>query len=768
MFDWLFRATPEQFREGEVIFAGAAHWTLVLLAAAAAAVAAWIFCVRKAPSNVPKPTRILLGVLRAFVMASLAALLFHLVLRVPQPQQRSVFTAVVVDDSRSMRIPDAGEQGAPRKTRLEAAHDILGAVEAEGADAQNGLINELSGICPVKLFKFSATGAKIDRVADVTGSGARTSLFAGLNVVGRHLRNVPVAAVVLVTDGADNAGGELLELARHMKLQDRPIYCVGLGDPTPPADYEVLRIQAPRQVRANSSVDVYATIRASGYDAPFHVLLHRNKEELAKIPVTPVADVDVYRIRLTFQADQKGPQTYTVQVPPAADEVIVDNNAQSFPLTVTDNRLPVLYLEGSPREEYRFLRRALFRDKDFRIVSILRVGGPKGFLLQGAEPEDGLDEGFPDSAEKLARFEAIILGDIEADYLGPKKLALIESFVRKHGRGFAMLGGVNSFNLGGYQGTAIERMLPVTLPGPEVGYKRLEFKIVLSEVGYKHPIMQQSPNPLFNRNIWSKAPPLIGYNPIAAVKPGAQVLAANSKTGEPVVVAQNYGAGRSAAFTSGGSWYWQMARAKEDELHERFWKQMVRWLAVGAKAKLTVELNKDLFAPDESVQIQATVLDATLNPDDSATVTALVTDPFNTDPQTLPMRSLLTGQGLYAVGFDPADVGDYAIEVTAELADGTKMSATTTFSVGETLEEFRDPAQKIELLREIAAASGGAYLSADQARDIPGLIERRVQQMKTDQMEHEHKDLWDTPLLFVLLVGALTIEWAVRRRAGLM
>jgi hypothetical protein len=331
-----------------------------------------------------------------------------------------------------------------------------------------------------------------------------------------------------------------------------------------------------------------------------------------------------------------------------------------------------------------------------------------------------------------------------------------------------MLGGANSFNLGGSHRTAIDRMLPVVLPPPDVAYKQVEFRLTLSEIGHKHPIMQQSSNPLFNRNICSNAPPLIGYNPIAAVKPGAQVLAANAKTGEPVLAAQNYGAGRTAAFTSGGSWYWQMARPREDELHEKFWKQLVRWLAVGAKAKLTVELDKDLFAPDESVRIRATVLDKTLKPDDAAKVTARVRDPFDTDPKTLPMRSLLTGEGLYAAQFNPTDVGDYAVEVTAEMADGAKISATTTFSVGETLEEFRDPAQKVELLREIADASGGAYLPADQAGRIPELIERRVRRMKTDRMEYAHKDIWDTPLLFALLVGALTVEWAVRRRAGLM
>ena len=765
MFEWLFKVPLDSFADGELVFAGAAHWTIVLLAAAVAGALGWFFAARRAPSNIPKPTRWVLGALRALVLALLAAILFHLVLRVPQPQRRSVFTAVVVDDSRSMRIPDVPADGNTRITRLAAARTLLGAGEQDGA---GGLVHDLAGVCPVKLFKFSSAGERIDRVADVTGTGPRTNLYAALDVVQRNLRNVPVAAVVLVTDGADNAEGNPVELARHMGGLGRPVYVIGLGDPTPPADYEVVRVHAPREVRANTAVDVHANVRAASPDRPFEVILERDGEELMRKTQLTTPGVYFYRVDLSFQADQKGKQTYTIRIPAAPGETIVDNNTLSFPVTVTDRRLPVLYLEGSPREEYRFLRRALFRDKDFRIVSILRVGGPKGFLLQGAEPDDGLEKGFPDTAEKLARFEAILLGDIEAGYLTPAQLGLIETAVREHGRGFCMLGGVNAFNLGGYQKTAIDRMLPVVLPAPNVSYKQVEFRITLSEIGHKHPIMQQNSNPLFNRRTWDEAPPLIGFNPIDAVKPGAQVLAVNSQTGQPVLVAQNYGAGRAAAFTSGGSWYWQMSRPREDELHEKFWKQLVRWLAVGAKAKLTVELNKDLFLPDESVEIRATVLDKTLAPDEGAKVTARIKDPFNADPRTVPMRSELIEEGVFTAGFTPADVGDYAVEVTAELSDGTRAVATATFSVGETLEEFRDPAQKVETLRAIADASGGRYVPPAEAASIPGLIDARVRRMRTDLMEYEHKDIWDTPLLFALLVVSLTVEWALRRRAGMM
>jgi uncharacterized membrane protein len=453
----------------------------------------------------------------------------------------------------------------------------------------------------------------------------------------------------------------------------------------------------PSSWAANTTVEIFAAVRATGFSQPYEVLLRQGDKTLETVSVTPEPATDVQRVRFAFKPEDKGTFRYSVEIPASPEEVIVYNNRMDFLVKVSDKRLPVLYLEGSPREEYRFLRRALFRDKDFRIASILRVEGPKKFILQGAEPEDGLTEGYPKTLEHLYRFEAIIFGDIEAGYLSKGQLEITEEFVRKGGRGFCMLGGVNSFNLGNYQGTVIEKMLPVVLPSPAVAYQQREFSLGLTEAGEKHPVMMQSSNVLFNRNIWSKAPTLIGLNPITEVKPGATMLASEAKTTNPLLVVQQYGSGRSAAFTTGGSWHWRMAVPVEDELHEKFWKQLVRWLAVGAKARVSVELDKDLFARKEPVVIRTVVLDKVLSPVNDAAVVARLEDPFGVK-QELPQEWTLSREGVYQTQYEPTESGDYKVEVEATLKDGSKASATATFSVGETLDEFSDAGQKKGLL----------------------------------------------------------------------
>ncbi len=779
----------EKFASGSVRLGSGWRPELALLAVIVAVVAA-VYFYRRAPGGIGRGKRAVLSALRGLALALVVLILFRPVLSIPLPLTHNCFVAVLVDDSRSMRIEDAGAQGArtakaARKSRLSVVKDVLSQPAKANPDGEGALLEELKGVATVRLFKFSGRAERIGGIDEVIGTGERTNLYDALRVLDTELRGVPLVAGVMLSDGADNSAGSPAEMAAELGRKNIPIYCVGVGDPNPPNDYEVMRVYCPREVRCNTSVEIQASIRATGFDKPFQVILTRGERVLETVNVVPDPDVDIHPVRLTFRPDDQGTFRYAVEIPSAPGELIEDNNRYEFLVKVTDKRLPVLYLEGSPREEYRFLRRALFRDKDFRIASILRTEGPKKYILQGAEPEDGLKEapgpgargprdkdinGYPETKKHLYRFEAVILGDIEATYLTRKQREITEAFVRERGGGLLMLGGVNSFNLGNYQDTMIEKMLPVILPRPNVAYQHREFSIALTKIGEKHPVMRQTGNRPVDRSLWSQAPTLVGYNPIREVKLGAEVLATEPKSGNPVLVVQNYGSGRVAAFATGGSWHWQMAVPVTDELHEKFWKQLVRWLAVGSKGNISVRLDRDVFAANEPVSIRTKVLDNELNPIDNAKVTevvAIITDPFG-NKHKLPQEWVLSDEGVYQAQYKPADVGDYQVEVIASLTEGPKLSQTTSFSVGETLTEFRDAGQKRALLKDIAGKSGGKYVTAEEARHVCGEVKKLIAKMKMDETIRETRDIWDTPLLFGLLALALSAEWLLRRRAGLM
>ncbi len=206
---------------------------------------------------------------------------------------------------------------------------------------------------------------------------------------------MPLAAVVLMTDGGRNAGGTTTDAAGILATRGVPLYTVGLGNKNPPNDYEVVSVVAPKRVRRDSEVELQVTIRHTGYKEPFDLTVSRGQTVISTRNIEPNPDTDLEQVKLVFTPDQEGTATYHIAIPPGAGEKNTDNNARDITIEIRDDRLPVLYVEGSPRLEYRFLRRALFNDPDFRVVGLLRLGDNR-FYVQGANDNEAfLSKGFP-------------------------------------------------------------------------------------------------------------------------------------------------------------------------------------------------------------------------------------------------------------------------------------------------------------------------------------------------------------------------------------
>jgi uncharacterized membrane protein len=453
-------------------------------------------------------------------------------------------------------------------------------------------------------------------------------------------------------------------------------------------------------------------------------------------------------------------------VPPSPEEKVADNNFKDIVVEIQDDRLPVLYLEGSPRMEYRFLRRAMFRDRDFRLVGLLRLASDR-FYIQGANPAEAyLSKGFPTTAEQLFAFKAVVLGDIEAGYFTPAQLALLEEFVKDRGGGLLMLGGVNSFGLGKYADTPVARMLPVTISGRDGAYSDQEYTAKPTADSAGHLIMRLSEDDEASRLLWDQMPGLIGITPVGALKQGAvPLLTQRSEDGGKTVLAvQNYGQGRTAAFTSGGSWYWQVSRPASDEFHERFWKQMIRWLVVGAKERLTVATNADVYSRKDSVILRATVRQKDLKPVNDATVIAKVTDPLG-NTEEVPMYWTLSEAGVYQARYKPTEEGNYHL---AARVDGWDLPAVeTAFEVSEPFVEFSNAGRKDSVLASMAGLTGGRYFPWQQAAGVPDQVAQAVEKGREMGTAPVDRELWDAPALFLLCLALLSVEWIVRRKSGL-
>ena len=197
-----------------------------------------------------------------------------------------------------------------------------------------------------------------------------------------------------------------------------------------------------------------------------------------------------------------------------------------------------------------------------------------------------------------------------------------------------MIGGLNAFREGGYAGTPVEDVLPVQLTGENwaMGIVDHAFLLEPAEEGIGHPLLRFGSTREEDGAIWDGLPELIGYNRVGGVKPGAAVLAidpgADVLEGSNVLLAvQRYGRGRSMAFTGFSTWRWQMHLPSEDQSHERFWRQMIRWISLYAPGRVTVATDRSNYGGHESVTIESRLFDPEFEPVDGAEVWAHVTGP---------------------------------------------------------------------------------------------------------------------------------------------
>ena len=758
VFQWLFNQPLQTYLKGRLVFTSHLPGELRLLLFAGAGFAAW-WLYRRAAVRLSRRQRNLLLALRMILLVEVFFILGAPALRLQIPRAEGVFTAVLVDNSASMSLADV-EAGTRKLSRIDAAREIV----FGGPGSGDGLIRAMADASQVVPYAFSDIPRRIARPEHLDARGTSTNLFRSIRDVDAELQAVPLSAVVLLTDGCRNTGGSADDAAKLLQARGVPLYIVGLGNPRPPADLEVVQVLAPSRVRRNSDVELDITVRYTGFAKAFEVQLKRGDTVLQTRTIEPQPDTDLTRLRMTFTPDHEGTATYRVEIPPGQGEKYTQNNAREFSLAMQDDRLPVLYIEGSPRQEYRFLRRALFRDPDFRLVGILRLA-PGRYFLQGTNAsEDYLQKGFPTTAEQLFRYQAIILGDIEADVFTPEQMSLIDQFVKTRGGGLLMLGGVNSFGMGHYANTPIGRMLPVRISSNDPPYSDAQYQARVVPSQLTHPVMKLSLDSLENAGIWNSAPPLMGITPVQGVKPGATVLLKRDRTEEPVLAVQNYGAGRVAAFTSGGSWFWRMSLPASDEFHEKFWKQLVRWMVVGIKEQLTVDTDADIYARRDPVTVRATVLGKDLSPINDAKVLVTVIDPLG-NTQELPMDWILSAEGVYQARYVPEQEGAYKLAVRVDGWDSKPVEKD--FMVNPPVLEFADAGMKNELLTQMASTTHGQYFDFGDTQRMIEAVRQHVRTAAIEKATPQDHALWDMPALFFVALGLMGGEWMIRRRLGL-
>jgi uncharacterized membrane protein len=749
IFEFFFKYKPIIYEKGHLAFQLLGSRWLFLLFVIAAAVGAYY-----AYKGVARDKySVGLVALRAITFTALAFIFLRPVLNISTVLPQESYLAVVIDNSESMKIKDDGK--VARSEELQKQLETT------------NFIKKLNDKFKTRLYRFDSTAERIERTEQLNFAGKRTRLESATDLLQQELGTVPLSGVVLITDGVDNASKQWTESLSKLEARHIPFYTVGVGSNNITRDAEIVKVSAPRSTLKESTAVVDVSYRSHGFAGRKATLYVRENGVLLKTEqVTLPPDGEISETTLDLPVKNEGTRLFNFTLE-AAEDRIPENNSLAALVEIKNDHPQILYIEGEPRWEFKFIRRALQDDPNIRLVTLERTS-PNKFYRQGLDKEETLAEGFPKKKEELFAYKGIIFGSIESTFFTQDQLKMVVDFVSNRGGGFLMLGGRNSYSGGHYENSPIADILPVQLPAgdrtPVIG----PVKMVVTDYGRTHPLMRLSPD--IGGNIvkdWSDLPPVNDYNKTLDAKIGGIVLARGQPTqkggAEPILLAyQRYGRGRSMALTTGSTWHWQMAMDSKDQTHEMFWKQTLRWLVSSSPDPVMITTDKDTYLPGETVRLSADISNKNFERMNNAKVVAKVTNPDGLT-ETVPMDWNGAAQGTYQAELTATANGAYQVDV--EAAQGSEHLGTNhaAFQVQDRPVEFYNPALDSRLLQSVATSTGGKYYPLSKLGDIPD----DAQYFEGQSSFIEQKELWDVPFLFMLLCASLGGEWLWRKRKGL-
>ncbi|MCZ6475036.1 MAG: glutamine amidotransferase [Gammaproteobacteria bacterium] len=742
MFELLFKYSRTTFEQGDFLFAsGWPLWLLVVVSLAATIGIGYSLLQRRDSLSLVR--LIALAGLQTAMVTLVLVLLWQPALSSDTLRAEDNTVALLLDTSASMSYGEAEE------SRLQQAVAAL----------NDGVLEDLSATLETRLYAFSKDSITIDSLEQVPPPGAATHLGDAVLGVLREARTSALGAVVLISDGADNSNE--LDTARLAEIAGFgvPVYTVGVGRETIPEDVELESVIMTTQVTAGSRVSAQVsirharpgTVRLKVYDGDAIL----SSEELTlpdRDGVTThwvdfdVGDVGVKDLRFVLDA-----------IPGERNTV---NNVQSRVIEVPAERRRILYIEGEPRWEYKFIRRAVEENSPIRLASLLRTT-PNKFYRQGIDDPTELENGFPEDRETLFNYDALIIGSFEAAALTPEQLDNISAFVSERGGSLLMLAGLRGLADGGWGNSVVADVLPAHLPDIDATtFLRLPAKVSLTPAGEDSLLTRLDSDRDANIALWEEMPDIADYQYLDGLKPGAETLLEVDiqGTNHPLLVHQRYGRGHAFILATGGTWRWQMQLPSEDQRHETFWRQMLRALVSSSPRPVVLSAERLFYADDTEVTLRAEVKNKEYLPVANAAVSVSVTTDVGGPAQVIEMQAIPGEFGMYAATIQADRTGMYRFEVEARLGEESLGEARLAVRRADGIVEHFQIQQNRSLLENLANMTGGRYFSLDDLDALP----ETIQFSDAGILETKVLDLWNMPIVFLLLLLLKTGEWLLR------
>ena len=699
-----------------------APWiALTLLALVMLALGVWAYRFTIPP--LPRAARRLLPLLRGLGLALIVLLLAQPVFERAHSGSSSLL--VLLDRSLSMQLPVV-PGGVSRATAADRA------------------VAELSrswrGRGRILTVPFAERVA-----ADTlqTGNPALTALGDALAGLNDAPQAEALGGVVVISDGANNVGVDPVEAARSLGL---PVHTLRTGS-TQVRDRAITDIESPSGAQTGRVVPVRVhVVTQEQRGVPLVVVLNEGSRELARTTVIAPGPGAEAVAELRAIPLKPGLALWSARVDSAAGELTTRNNAREVAFPVAPGRLRVVLVSTALNWDFAFLRRGLVADSSLELRSFVRE--PAGW-----RHPDGTIGATPGAGD-LGGAAVVVLDGVSPAEVSPAFDAGLARMMEQGG-GVLVMGGASP-GLARLRGSRLAALLgiQVTAMTPARG-------VHPAPAAEARDLLMWDDDPARGERAWREAAPLSDVMPLT-LGGGDRVLIAGAGNA-PLLVARRAGRGQALLVNGSGTWRWSLADADEltPERSRRLWRGLIHWLAEPVQAEpLRVRPERWLSVGGEVVRLLATLQDSEFRPVTQAVVEADVTDAGG---RTQRVTLVAGAPGSYTAVLDRLTRGRYRVSAAASKGGRTLGRSTTEFAVDRwSLEEARALPDSATLAA-IAQATGGKSGSADDvAAWARGLQSQGAVRGRTTSVR-----LWESPWIFGLIVGLLTLEWVWRRRRGL-
>ncbi len=624
-----------------------------------------------------------------------------------------------------------------------------------------------------------------------------------------------LAGVVILSDGRNTTGPVPDSVVRAGSAAsalgaNTPIWSIPIGSSKPAPDISLIDVLAPQQLARGDTASIVSTIQSHGFAGrKVKVTLREGKQTLDKTELV-LRDYERQQAHLTLHADAVGTRLLHVEVEVLGEETIPDNNTHDVTVHVDEQQWQVLYLEGYPRWDFRFLDHALRRDGgvDVRFVveaqlqaeldkerlahaAAKKANAKKDKAKKGnaasqddaAAQDDTLPDlptlaHLPEDASEFAEYHAVILGDVSPKLLPRRLQVQLVKAVQEEGVGLIVQAGPEHMPHEFADGP-LAKILPVKLDpadlraddkdGPGMSAPAYSpYRMAITAPGSIHPSLRLYDSATKNRQVWNSMSPFYWAAATDRAAPGATVLAEVKTAGatHPLIAEHFAGRGRVIFIGTDATYRWR--RNIGNYLFYRFWGQAVRHVARAKDRRADeswMELQPGRVEPGEAVAVELYAVDGDGQPLTQPEVSVQVMRRDGEADDATPTQQTVTLQrgeepGHYRGQWKSDAAGEFQLQRTGE--DGKKTIAAVR--VAPTGRELLDPTVDRDALGTLADLTGGGLLELSEIGTLP----KHLKGEATTEQEVHDEELWDNWLTLVLLVGLYCGDVLARRMTGVV